>query len=214
VLAVGDLVGGTEVDRLGVAATVLVVAALADGTSLRQSLRPARRDAREWGMSTHPYLRGTSDPTLRALVVEDTAALVGVTIAGAGLAVHALGGPASADAIASLLIGLLLAATPVFLAQPMADLLIGRSIPADRLRAARAVLQSAPGIAEVRSLYVVYGAPHEALLAAKVRATAGQSADELARRLDEVDGRLRSALPEIGEVFVDVTARGSHASDA
>ena len=32
------------------------------------------------------------------------------------------------------------------------------------------------------------------------------SGEDLARLLDDLDRRLRTALPEIGEVFVDVTA--------
>jgi cation diffusion facilitator family transporter len=205
-LAVRDLVNGAHVQRLAVAAVVLLVAAVADGTSLAQTLRHARRDAREWRRSTKDYLRYTSDPTLRALAVEDVAALIGVAIAATGLAVSALGGPTSADAIASLIIGVVLAATAVGLAQPMAELLIGRSIPPDRLATAHAILEAAPGIAAVRSLYVVYAAPHEAVLAAKARPAGGQSADQLARRLDDLDQRLRAELPEIGEVFIDVTA--------
>jgi hypothetical protein len=33
-------------------------------------------------------------------------------------------------------------------------------------------------------------------------------ADELAEAMDEIDSRLRAELPEIGEVFIDVTAQG------
>lgn len=53
---------------------------------------------------------------------------MGVALAAAGLLVPALGGPHEADAIASLLIGLLLAVTAVGLARLLADILIGRSI--------------------------------------------------------------------------------------
>jgi hypothetical protein len=49
----------------------------------------------------------------------------------------------------------------------------------------------------------------EVLLAAKVHPVAGMDTDELAEAMDEIDSRLRSALPEIGEVFIDVTAHSS-----
>jgi cation diffusion facilitator family transporter len=120
-LAIRDLANESAVGHLGVAAIVLAIAAVADGTSLVRTLRQARHDAREWDRPTLAYLRETSDPTLRAIAVEDSAALVGVALAAAGLLVPAVGGPHAADAIASLMIGLLLAATAVALARPLTD---------------------------------------------------------------------------------------------
>jgi cation diffusion facilitator family transporter len=205
-LAITDLEAGGEVDHVLVAGFVLIVAAVADGTSLSQTLRQARREARSWGLPTIAYLRDTSDPTLRALAVEDGAALMGVGLAAGGLLVPVLGGPAAADAIASLLIGVLLAGTAVALARPLVDLLLGRSIAPGRLELAHTILGEAPGIDEVLALYAVHIGPDEAILTAKVHPTPGQSADELARLLDGLDERLRGELPEIGEVFIDVTA--------
>jgi cation diffusion facilitator family transporter len=205
-LAIHELSHGSELEDLFVAGIVLAVAALADGASLRQTLRQARREAGRWGVSTFTYLRSTSEPTLRAIAVEDTAALVGVAIAAAGLLVHALGGPAESDAIASLLIGLLLMATAVGLARPLTDLLVGTSIPPSRLERAYAILSEAQGVAEVLTVYAVHIGPQEALLGAKVRMTPDQSGADVARVLDDLDAQLREELPEIGEVFLDVTA--------
>jgi divalent metal cation (Fe/Co/Zn/Cd) transporter len=66
-----------------------------------------------------------SDPALRAVIVEDSAALVGVGVAAAGLFASALVGNETPDALASLVIGLLLMATAFGLARPLADFLIG-----------------------------------------------------------------------------------------
>jgi len=93
-----------------------------------------------------------SRPTLRALAVEDAAALVGVAIAALGLLVRELGGPSSSDAIASLLIGILLAITVVCLARPLADLLIGRSLAPERLQKARSIIEWSPAIDHVLNL--------------------------------------------------------------
>jgi cation diffusion facilitator family transporter len=206
-LAVNDLVHGNVIDKFLVAWVVLGIAALADGTALVQTMRQARREAALWDAPTIRYLRHTSDPTLRALAVEDTAALIGLGLAAAGLLVHELGGPASSDAIASLLIGLLLGLTAIGLARPLADLLIGRSILPARLELARRTLAESPVVDEIRQLYAVHVAPQEVLLAAKVHPIANIDADELAEAMDEIDSRLRAELPEIGEVFIDVTAR-------
>jgi divalent metal cation (Fe/Co/Zn/Cd) transporter len=130
-----------------------------------------------------------------------------VALAAAGLLVPALGGPHAADAVASLLIGLLLAATAVGLARPLADLLIGRSIAPARLERAYTIITESPGIDEVLTLHAVHVGAQEAILAAKVHPSPGQSGADLARLLDELDQRLRDELPEIGEVFIDATAQ-------
>ncbi len=204
-LAINDLVHGNVIDEFVVAWIVLGIAALADGTALVQTMRQARREAALWDVPTIRFLRHTSDPTLRALAVEDTAALMGLGLAAAGLLVHELGGPASSDAIASLLIGLLLGLTAIGLARPLADLLIGRSIRPARLELARKTLEGSPAVDEVRQLYAVHVAPQEAILAAKVHPDSDLSARQLASAMDELDSRLRAELPEIGEVFIDIT---------
>jgi cation diffusion facilitator family transporter len=205
-LAVRELLAGAAVERYVAAWVVLAVAFAADGISLLQGLTQARREAAEWGESTTSFLRQTSDPTLRAIVVEDIAALIGLALAASGLLLHQFAGLANADAIAALLIGLLLAATAFGLARPLADLLIGRSMPPARLARVNAILERSPSIDEILSVQAVYGAPQEVIVAAKVHPAPGRTADELASALDDIDRALRRELPEIAEVFIDLTS--------
>ena len=205
-LAVRELLVGAAVERYLVGWIVLAVAFAADGISLLQSLSQARREAALWDDSTTSFLRHTSDPTLRAIVVEDIAALAGLALAAAGLLLHQLAGLANADAIAALLIGLLLAATAFGLARPLADLLIGRSMPPARLARVFRILERSPSIDEILSVQAVYRAPQEVIVAAKVHPAPGRTPDELASALDGIDHALRQELPEIAEVFIDLTS--------
>ncbi|MFL5907547.1 MAG: hypothetical protein ACJ75Z_08130, partial [Solirubrobacterales bacterium] len=82
------------------------------------------------------------------------------------------------------------------------------SILPARLELARRTLAESPAVDEIRQLYAVHVAPQEVLLAAKVHPAADMDADELAEAMDEIDSRLRDELPEVGEVFIDVTAHG------
>src|SRR5436305_15143665 len=71
---------------------VLGVAFIGDGLSLLQSLRQARSEAEERGWNVWFHLFRSSDPTVRAVVVEDSAALIGLVLAAAGLLLsHLLG---------------------------------------------------------------------------------------------------------------------------
>jgi cation diffusion facilitator family transporter len=100
-LAVHQLISNAGVDQFLVGWIVLAVAFASDGTALVVSLTAAKREAALWGQPTVSFLRHTSDPTLRALVVEDSAALIGLVLAGGGLFLHQVLGWTDADAIAS-----------------------------------------------------------------------------------------------------------------
>src|ERR1700722_18474088 len=64
---------------------VLAVAFAADGTSWLQGMRQARRQAKEYKLSLWRYFLVSSDPVVRAVLVEDSAALIGLFVAAIGL---------------------------------------------------------------------------------------------------------------------------------
>jgi divalent metal cation (Fe/Co/Zn/Cd) transporter len=84
--------------------------------------------------------------------------------------------------------------------------MIGRSMPPQRLEQVHETIASSPAVDELLDLYAVYIAPQEALVAAKVHPVAGQTSEQLADRLDDLDVTLRHKLPDVGEVFIDLTA--------
>lgn len=204
-LAIRELAVGGATSNSHIAWLVLAIALVADGASLLQSQRQARREAREHRQAVWRYLLRSSDPALRAVVVEDSAALIGLGLAAGGLLLSELIGNNTPDALASLLIGILLALTAVALARPLADFLIGRSLPAEQLKQLYAILAAASTIEEVLSLQAVYTGPEEVIVGAKVHPAAGLTIDQLTRAMDELDQTLRSALPEVAEVYLDVT---------
>jgi cation diffusion facilitator family transporter len=205
-LAIWELTGGGATGDVRLAWVVLVVSFAADGTSLLQSLRQARQEAGSRRVSLPRYLLRASDPTLRAVVVEDLAALIGLGLAACGLALSTVMGSEVPDALASLLIGILLAFTAVGLAVPLAGFLVGRSLPPEHLQHLYEILTGAPAIEEVLTLQAVYTGPEEAIVAAKVHPIADLTVDQLAGAMDEIDVTIRSAFPEVADVFIDVTA--------
>jgi cation diffusion facilitator family transporter len=204
-LAIRELVEGGSTGNLLLGWVVLAIALAADGMSLLQSLGQARRQARERGQPLPRYLLRAADPALRAVVVEDSAALIGLGLAAGGLLLSDLVGNNTPDALASLLIGILLALTAFALARPLADFLIGRSLPAEPFQRLYAILAAAPAIEEVLALQAVYTGPEEVIVAAKVHPAAGLTIEQLTRAMDELDSALRSASPEVADVYLDVT---------
>jgi cation diffusion facilitator family transporter len=205
-LAIWALLKGGSPENFLVAWAVLAVAFVADGISLLQSLRQARREAQERGLPLPDYVLQSSDPALRAVVVEDSAALVGVALAAAGLLLSQLVGNNTPDALASLLIGVLLAVTAFGLARPIADFLIGRSLPDERYHQVLTILSHDPAVEEVLALQAVYIGPLEVVVAAKVHPAPGLTIDQLTGAMDGLDQALRTMLPEVADVFIDVTS--------
>jgi divalent metal cation (Fe/Co/Zn/Cd) transporter len=110
------------------------------------------------------------------------------------------------DSLASLLIGLLLAVTAFGVARPFADFLVGRSLPAPLLEKLYAIVKDDVAIEQVLSLRAMYSGPEEVIVVAKVHPSASLNIEQLTRAMDDLDRRIRLALPLVADVFIDVTA--------
>jgi cation diffusion facilitator family transporter len=186
---------------------VLAISFVAEGTSWVQSMRQARRQAREYNLTVWSYiLHHSSDPLVRAIVVEDSAALIGLCLAAGGLLLSSFLGTNVPDSLASLFIGLLLAFTAFGLARPLADFLVGRSLPAPMLEKLHTIVREDSAIEQVLSLRATYSGPEEVIVVAKVRPSSNLNMDQLTRAMDDLDDTIRHALPIVADVFIDVTA--------
>jgi cation diffusion facilitator family transporter len=205
-LAVSRLKSQHTIGRTLWAWIILAVSFVADGTSWLQGLRQARLQAKDYGLTVRRYLARASDPVVLAVLVEDSAALIGLVLAAAGLALSKLLGSGTPDSVASLLIGVLLAVTAFALARPFADFLVGRSIPAEYLERLRRILEEDAAVDELLALRAMYSGPEEVIVVAKVRPNRSLDIDRLGCAMDDLDRRVREALPVVADVFIDVTA--------
>src|ERR1700759_2167425 len=110
-----ELIHPEPAGRFLVGYVVLAVSFLLEGISFLRSVRRAKPEAESMQRDLIEHVMTTSDPTLRAVFAEDSAALIGLVIAAAGLAAHQLTGSAGPHAAGSILVGLLLAAVAVVL---------------------------------------------------------------------------------------------------
>jgi cation diffusion facilitator family transporter len=212
-IAIRQLARGEMLRNATAAWIVLGIAFVGDGVSLIQSLRQARKEARERGWKVWFHLLRSSDPTVRAIVVEDSAALIGLVIAAVGLLLSHHFRSGRPDAFASLLIGLLMAATAFGLGRPLADFLVGKSLPPALLEEIRRIIDADKAVEEIVSVQAVYIGPEEVIVAAKVRPSPRLSAKDLGRAMDDLDQALRKASPFVADVYIDVTLHNANDGD-
>ena len=205
-LAIRQLSLGGETGSTVASWVVLAVSFVSESASWLQSAGQARREARERRRSVWGHLHRSSDPVLRAIVVEDTAALAGLLIAAVGLFLSKLTGSGVPDALAALSIGVLLSGTAFALARPLADLLVGRSLPAEQVEKLQAIIAESPAVEELLSLRAVYIGPEEAVVAAKVHPVGKLEIEALTKAMDDLDQALRAASPFVADVYIDVTS--------
>jgi len=136
----------------GVGYVVLAVAFVFELVSFTQSVRQSKSKAESLQRDLLEHVLATSDPTLRAVVAEDAAALAGLVMAAVGLMASELTGSSVPDAVASILIGLLLGAVAILVVNRNRRFLVGQEVDARVRRAALQALLSMPEVARVTFL--------------------------------------------------------------
>lgn len=199
---IGELVHPTPVQDYLVGYIVLAVSFVLEGLSFRQAYRQTRREARAAHRDVLSQAMATSDPTVRAVFAEDAAALIGIVIAAAGIAVHQATGWAPADAIGSILVGLLLGAVALVLVNRNRQYLIGEEVDPRVRSAALASLLALPQIDRVTYLRMEFLGPRQVLLTATVDLTGDEAEHTIAQTLSSLRAGIKRQHPAVREAIV------------
>jgi divalent metal cation (Fe/Co/Zn/Cd) transporter len=187
---VQQLIEPEEATNFLVAYVVLGIAFVLEGISFTQATFQARRTAAQLDRGVANFILNTSNPTLRAVFAEDAAALIGITIAAIGIALHQVTGSATPDAIGSILVGLLLAVVAVFLIDRNRRFLVGEEVrPEVRQQVLRELLER-PDIDRITYLHLEFVGPGRLYLVASVDMAGDDVEHSLAVRLRQVEREL------------------------
>ena len=195
-------------ESLWVGIGVLVVSACFEGYSWHTARKQLRSNARDRSRSMTEQLMRASDPSATTVFLEDTAALIGLALALAGLILHAVTGWAGWDAVGSIAIGVLLIGVAFLLARRSKALMLEEAAPADVVEPIRARVTAADWVADLTDMHAVYVGPSRLLVNLWIRpspAELAESGGDLVARVD----RLRRDLladPGIAQVTVTVSA--------
>ncbi|KQO01931.1 cation diffusion facilitator family transporter [Arthrobacter sp. Leaf234] len=171
----------------GIAYAVLAVAFVLEGISFAQAFRQARTAGRSTGTSTLRSVSTTSNPTLRAVFAEDSAALIGLVVAFAGILLHQLTGSPVPDAVGSILVGVLLGVIAVILIDRNRRFLVGQAVSPELRASVAGRLGAHRSIERVTYLHLEYVGPDRLYLVAAVDLVGDRAEHEVAVALRAVE---------------------------
>ena len=184
----------------GVAVAILLVAIVLEGYSLRTAVKESNdvRGAATWAQ----FIRRAKAPELPIVLLEDSAALVGLVFALSGVVLASVTGDPVWDAVGTIAIGALLGVIAVVLIIETKSLLIGEAASPDALDRIRAALVG-QGIDRVIHLRTLHLGPEELLVAAKVAMARTTSLERVAAAIDEAERRVRAAEPAARVIYLE-----------
>ena len=185
-----ELLKPEEASNYLVAYVVLAIAFVLEGISFIQAMTQARRMAAVRERSVSSFVLNTSNPTLRAVVAEDAAALIGIAIATAGIALHQITGSVIPDAIGSILVGVLLGIVAVVLIDRNRRFLVGETVTSEVRQKVLQNLLDRPDIDRITYLHLEYVGPDRLYLVASVDMAGDDVEHDLAVRLRQVEREL------------------------
>ena len=187
---------------------VLGISFVLETGSIALALYQEIKEAHHEGLSFREYLRESKDPTAKTVLFEDSAALIGIVIAAAGLVLteYQVGGAAGAywDGLASIVIGLVLAVVAFVLARSSRGLLLGEAANSKVLAKIKEAIESHPNVESVVELLTMHLAPKQILINAHVQLRPDLRTGDIEKSIQEVQDRIKSAEPKVEMMFIEV----------
>jgi divalent metal cation (Fe/Co/Zn/Cd) transporter len=147
-------------------------------------------------------LRESADPALTTVYLEDSVDVIGAVLALSALVLRRTTGAEWPDAVATILIGCLLAFVAIRLTRRNRELITNQAIPPRYVERLRGRLEGQEGIAAVSRIEAVYLGASEVLVAADVLMEPGLSVEDAARALATARIRMRQDVPVIARLYL------------
>jgi cation diffusion facilitator family transporter len=147
------------------------------------------------------------DPSMFVVLFEDTAAMLGLIVAFLGIFLGQITGNPYFDGAASVLIGLILGGTAIWLAVETHGLLIGEGANPEVVATIRGIVGRHGVIEHVNEIATMHMGPEYLLVNLSVDFSSTASADDVESVVRQLDGELKAALPEVKRVFIEAEAR-------
>lgn len=165
------------------------------------------------GKGNRGYLKAiqvSKDPSIFTVLLEDTAAMLGLIAAFAGIFFGQLLDIPELDGLASMVIGCILAAAAVFLAYETKGLLIGEGADPALTSLLRSIVRDHPAVFRTNELLTLHQGPTDLLVTISVDFHPHLSADDVEAAVTELDEQIKAADPVVKRVFIEAQSWRAH----
>jgi cation diffusion facilitator family transporter len=180
---------------------VLILAMMFEGAALKIALKQFKESR-----GTKPFFRAlieSKDSTTIAVVVEDTAALLGLLIALLSVFLGQVTGWVYFDGLGSVLIGVLLVSVSYFFAVECKALLVGEGLDRENLDKIDGILVAEPRVIRHKRPLSLYFGPNEVLVNLDVHFEDDLTSDQIEETVDRIEASIKTAVPNVNRIYVE-----------
>lgn len=203
--------GPRIIENVQLSYIVLAIAFGFEANALRIALKQFTKEIREKGekirfSSMINHFKESKDTALLTVVVEDTAALLGIVIAAIGIFLSDITGNSVYDAISSLFIGGILMFFAFFLAKENRGLLIGESITTREYRKIVELIKEMPEVNRIVSMRTMHLGPEDILVGVQVNLVDNLDTDKIETLTDAIEQKIMQVIPHTNRehIFVEL----------
>ena len=187
---------------------VLGMAIVFETASFTVAIRSLMRGARRKAWSVLRYIREAPDLTTKTVFFEDSAAITGLVIAVAGLALSEISGNEMWDAAASICIGFVLAGVSIMLGVQSRNLLLGAAASEETRIGLHRVLMTFPEVEGVMRMLTMQLGANSVLVTGELRVLKDLTTEQIEDLLHRVDRKVAEDVPEVAETFWELSRQG------
>lgn len=159
----------------------------------------AERAGRRWLKA----IRSSKDPTVFTVLFEDTAALLGLVTALAGIFLSETLQMPAIDGVASVLVGLILAVTALFLAYESQSLLTGEAASHETRIGINRIARAEPGIVSLNQALTMHFGPNDVFVALSLDFADALTSSDVERTVTSIERKIKLAHPDVTRVFIE-----------
>ena len=180
---------------------VIVLGMIIEGATLVIAIR--QFNAARGATPALRFIRDTKDPSLYTVVLEDSAAELGLVIAFISTLLCHFTGNYYFDGAASILIGLLLCTVAIILLRETKGLLVGEGMKHSSLDELRDIVEADDRVVSCGRILTMYMGPDSLLIAIDATFRTQLSAQQVLDTVDDIERRLHARWPQATAVFIE-----------